>query len=278
MINIFYEYDLNGPGKVVRNLSMGLKLIDVKFSSNDTKSKYPNLILQDHKSLYTNKVKNSIIGPNVCTLPIDNQVVMKQEYNKIIVPSDWVKKKYMRWIPENKIEVWPVGIDTDYFHDTSNEEKNVDCLIYFKRRDKSDLNLVINFLLTKSLTYAIVEYGSYDEKIFKETISNSKFGFVINKSESQGIAIQEMMSSNLPLLVWDIEYWSDRGDEYKVPSTSIPYWDETCGVSFKNIEDLENKFNFFMENLNNFKPREYILQNLTLRGQAKKILNLFGLL
>ena len=262
---------------MINNLVDGLNENDMTCLKNPTilKDADYKLFLQNHVLLNTSHIENSIIGPNVCTLPTDNKVVMEQKYKKILVPSEWVKSLYLKWISEEKIEVWPVGVDTERFLDTKNEEKNIDCLIYFKRRNEEDLNFVTNFLQNLKCNFHVVKYGEYNEESFIKMIKKSKSACVIDNCESQGLAIQEMMSCNLPLFVWDVETWNDRGEENKVPATSVPYWSEKCGEIAFNKEEIENKFSDFINNLDRYNPREYILDNLTLKKQSKEIITIF---
>jgi hypothetical protein len=275
MINISYNYISNGPGKVVTNLILGLEKSGVEFKTNQ--SPLPEdklLILQETQLLYQNINNEKVIGPNICTLPIDNQYVMNQNYKKMIVPCEWVKQLYMRWLPEEKLFIWAAGIDTDLFYDMSQKDKDIDCLIYFKRRDESELKSVISLLTEHNQTFDIVRYGGYLEKDLIALLERSRYCIVVDKCESQGIAIQEIMSSNTPLLVWDTIVWDDRGDEFKIDATSVPYWDDICGVKVSNFEELKNKFLFFISDLKKYKPRDFILENLTLDKSAKKIIEI----
>ena len=80
------------------------------------------------------EISKVIIGPNICVLPIDTPLVLEQKYHKILTPCEWVYNKYRRWLPKNKLEVWPVGIDIKLFRDTREDKKDYDCLIYKKNR------------------------------------------------------------------------------------------------------------------------------------------------
>jgi hypothetical protein len=124
-------------------------------------------------------------------------------------------------------------------------------------------------------TFDIIEYGNYSEIDFISKVSKSKYVFMLDSCESQGIAIQEIMSMNVPMFVWDVEYWEDRGEEYKTKSSSIPYWDERCGAFETNKDNIENSFVYFLNKFGFFNPRSYILENLTLENQVKQILKQF---
>ena len=268
-IGIYFDYVERGPGKLISNLIKSFEENKIEYLLNDEGDK--NIILQSCNRL-NGDLSNCIIGPNICTLPIDNSIVINHDrYNKIIVPSEWVKNLYSRWLPLDKIEIWPVGIDTELFKDYS-LEKEYDFLIYYKRRDIQDLNFIINFLTERNFKFIIIKYGEYDETHFINSISKSRFGIVIDNCESQGIAVQEMMSCNLPLLVWDVKEWCDRGDKYKCDATSIPFWDKRCGEIFYSFDKFEMNLDKIING--NYSPREYILENLSISESYKKIIDL----
>lgn len=276
MIDILYSYNKNGPGKVISNLKKGLDLSGIPYNENPGDSKRGSKVisLQWNENVFKYNPENILIGPNVCTLPIDNHFVMSQNYRQIIVPSEWVKKLYCKWIPEEKILIWPVGIDTEYFNDKSNLNKELDCLIYYKRRNLENLNYVKKILKRFNQNFDIIEYGNYNEIDFIDKVSKSKYVFLLVNSESQGIAIQEMMSMNVPVFVWDVTHWTDRGEEFKVEASSVPYWDKRCGLYEINENSIPEKFNFFLQRLEFFNPRDYILENFSLKRKSLEIINI----
>ena len=54
----------------------------------------------------------------------------------------------------------------------------------------------------------------------------------------------------------------------KIPASSIPYWDSRCGEFFYDKNEFETRYNHFVKNLNKYKPREFILENLTMKKRA----------
>jgi hypothetical protein len=98
--------------------------------------------------------------------------------------------------------------------------------------------------------------------------------------ESQGIALQEAMSMNLPVFAWDQEKWLDPSrmawGETDTPASSVPYFDERCGATFRDLNSFREKFDRFWEKVTEKKyaPREYVLENLTLEKSAGRMLEI----
>ena len=284
MINLYYSeaywghtQTMNGPHKVVKNLLMSLDQEKIDYAINEEKYEH-NFLLQyndiAHEKHSKMELDTCIIGPQVWLFDTYGQFLIEHQdyYKKMIAPSQWVKDKFINKfnLPENKISVWPVGIET------FNNKRNItyDCLIYFKRRDQKELDAVKQFLDIKNLTYKMVEYGGYGEDGFKQLVNSAKFCFLINGTESQGIAVQEIMSMGVPIIAWDIKEWLDQGEAYRVPATSIPYWDERCGEVFFNIDELDVTFSKFYATLDEYDPKAFIKNNLSFECSVKTLLDI----
>ena len=94
----------------------------------------------------------------------------------------------------------PFAVDTEGFQ-PSPQPKTDDCLIYFKRRKLEDLEYVLQVVKQKNLHYSMIKYGSYTEEDFLNALHKAKFCIWIGCHESQGFAVQEALSCNVPLLV-----------------------------------------------------------------------------
>ena len=284
MINLYYSESywghtqtMNGPHKVVKNLLMSLDQEKIEYAINEEKYEH-NFLLQyndiAHEKHSKIELDTCIIGPQVWLFDTYGQFLIEHQdyYKKMIAPSQWVKDKFINKfnLPENKLSVWPVGIET------FNNERDItyDCLIYFKRREQKELDAVKQFLDSKNLTYKMVEYGRYGEDGFKDLVNQAKFCFLINGTESQGIAVQEIMSMGVPIIAWDIKEWLDQGEAYRVPATSIPYWDERCGEVFFNIDELDVTFSKFYATLDEYNPKAFIKDNLSFECSVKTLLDI----
>ena len=284
MINLYYSEaywghsaTMNGPHKVVDNLIKSLEQEKIDYAINEEKYEHNFLVQYDataHEKHSRIEQDTTIIGPQVWMFDGYGQFLIENQnyYKKIIAPSEWVKNKFITKfnLPKDKLAVWPVGIEE--FNNI--REVNYDCLIYFKRRDQSELDAVKKFLVSNGLSYRMVEYGTYGEDGFKQLVNSAKFCFLINGTESQGIAVQEIMSMGVPIIAWDIKEWLDQGEAYRVPATSIPYWDERCGEVFFNIDDLEVTFSKFYATLDQYDPKAFIKDNLSFKCSVKTLLDI----
>ena len=284
MINLYYSEaywghsaTMNGPHKVVDNLIKSLDQEKIEYAINEEKYEH-NFLLQyndiAHEKHSKMQLDTCIIGPQVWLFDGYGQFLIENQnyYKKIIAPSEWVKNKFITKfnLPEEKLAVWPVGIEE--FNNI--REPNYDCLIYFKRRDQNELDAVKKFLVNNGLSYRMVEYGTYGEDGFKQLVNSAKFCFLINGTESQGIAVQEIMSMGVPIIAWDIKEWLDQGEAYRVPATSIPYWDERCGEKFFTVDEMGETFNNFYARINDYNPKDYVKEKLSFESSVKTLLDI----
>lgn len=209
---------------------------------------------------------------------------------KFLVHSQWALEflKGANIYNERIFDLWPAGIDTDeWVCENTLGNKMTDVLIYNKihwdkqEREQDLVTPLRNYLSSKGFSYSEIRYGQYTTDEYKKILSHSKVMIFIAEHESQGLACQECMSCNVPVIAWDQGYFLDpirySYNRPVVPATSVPYFDERCGMKFKNFEEFEKLFPLFWDAVlsNQFSPREYILENLTLEKSAKKMLTFY---
>jgi hypothetical protein len=259
-----------GPGEVFKYIFLAFNELGVNYKLNEKCD--INWFMQRHKALDTEpltSLPNLFIGPNIVDIPPYCPALMDyNNYVTSIVPSPWVKELHNKWLPDDKVTVWNAGIDYNRWCENK-KPIEYEVMIYFKNRDRADLQSAISFLESKKIKYIIIEYGTFNQDQFFDTISKSKYGFLIDGTETQGIAIAEMMSCNLPLLVWDV-----KKTQALFSPTSVPYFDETCGEIFYNKDDMSIAYEKLIRG--SYQPREYILKNCNYISQAKKILKILG--
>ncbi len=181
----------------------------------------------------------------------------------------------------------PFAVEVDKFKPIACE-KEYDCFVYCKGRRDSDISLIKEYLNSKGLRFTILKYGSYKEEDYLNILQKSKFGIWIDAHESQGFALEEALSCNVPLLVWnctsmldeysngEIVYRSHIG-HHSLKATSIPYWDSRCGLVFYKEEECKHMLDKMIETHSTFKPREYILETLSPEVCMDRLLDFVGL-
>jgi glycosyltransferase involved in cell wall biosynthesis len=122
--------------------------------------------------------------------------------------------------------------------------------IYFKMRNPKELDALCHYLTQKGVEYVVFDYVKrYNESDYLTYMQQAKFGVILDASESQGFAIEEALSCNVPLLVWNARYISQGyGSRYAdIPCSSIPYWDERCGEYFYDLDELDRTYETFID-------------------------------
>ena len=279
-----------GPYKVILNALKGLDLINYPYVLNMNVHDYKRNWIHDSLKGFievTNSNIPAVIGPNLFTLPKDIPRFTPAYFNGIYIhPADWCVEIWKQLDYKNSLlHAWPVGIDTDDFGEQTNRSSE-HVMIYFKNRDLQSLEFVENLVKSMGLIPLVIKYGSYKEAEYKKVLSIASFGIWIGCSESQGIGLQEALSTNMPLIICDVNtLLASTQTQYKFPrsvekfkATSVPYFDESCGIILNDFSKLGNAIKELSANLVYFAPREFIKKNLSLEKQARELISFFDLL
>ncbi|RYY07497.1 MAG: glycosyltransferase family 1 protein, partial [Sphingobacteriaceae bacterium] len=254
------------PGGVMMialQLLKGLDKIGIKYRFNDFRFIKQNpqeiaCLIGKPQILNHHHWKNPILfGAGIFSHPIDQPDLFNKypTIQKILVPGNWMYNMFYPYFG-NKTSIWPAGIDTDYWTPTK-QNNTFDFLIYNKIMwDKSNrnqilLNPILDTLQAGNYNYQVINYGSYNHEILLQKVRESKAVIYLCEHETQGMACQQMMATNTPVLAWDKGvFWEDPAYyPHKIqyePVSSVPYWDNRCGLKFKNITEFTVRLNLFL--------------------------------
>ena len=273
-----------GPRKVAENLIKGLDELNYPYIINARLDACKRVWIHDDRKALEEvaKIKDVcvIAGPNLYVLP--KEIPSHVDISDIlyIQPSPWVIKFWQELgFDRSKIDAWPTGIDTNLFI-PSKDDKDI-VLLYFKNRDESELEYAKNQLSLLNIRFKIIKYGSYKEEEYLEELKHTKYIIWIGSHESQGLALQEALSCNVPMIVWDAADFimkkspNSFSENNFYEATSAYYFDNRCGVIIKEKELLRDNLLMMEKEFSRFSPREYILENLTTKKQAQDFINLF---
>jgi hypothetical protein len=276
-----------GQTRMFLNLCAGLDRIGVSYRVNDYRYavRHPEEVACIiGKAFVLNKVewKNPILfGTAIYSHPLDDPHLFERHpVKKVLVPGPWMKAM-CEPIWGEALEAWPVGIDTEQWRPTDLARKMIDCLIYDKvmwnhtRYESTLIEPIRRTLRGLGRSFREIRYGYYREEDYHRALSECRAMVFLCEHETQGIAYQQALSCDVPILAWDRGgYWQDPAYyPHKVrfePVTSVPYWDERCGMKFSDLEEFSVEWGCFWSGVRHqsFSPRAYILENLTLEKCA----------
>jgi len=169
-------------------------------------------------------------------------------------------------------------VDTDLFRPSEGAEGGVlkeNVVVYFKRRKPGELQYIENVLRFYRIPYKVFVYGSYSEAEYMDYLKGAKYGIWLDAHESQGFALEEALSMNVPLLVWNVRVMSQEyGSSYPdVPATTIPYWDESCGEVVYDWWDFTDVYSRFLSKLDSYRPRDFVIKELSIEVCEKRFLD-----
>lgn len=227
-----------------------------------------------------------IFGPHFSVFPDPRitQINAKVHNNAVYIqPSEWARSAWTslgveQFIP---LKTFWFPVDTNMFEPKPHIERNGPVVVYYKRRKPEELKLVISELHKQNIKYKIFSYTKgYKENEYLQALQKAPYGIWIDAHESQGFATLEALACDVPLLVWNVQNMNQEegANHPSVPATSVPYWNEKCGEVFHQTEEFVNKLNILQQNIHLFKPRDYILNYLSVHEIAKRFNNIYNTL
>ncbi|MEP6611846.1 MAG: glycosyltransferase [Mucilaginibacter sp.] len=293
--NLVKTKKMSGLDKVMVNLCKGFDKLNVNYTVNPPYSKIkpgePVITLGVGKyALKGYSLVNPVIaGIGLMTHPSEWPTLL-QEYPvvKYLQHSPWTRDIYVPYFGKDVCELWPSGVDTDRWGPGAKSEKNTDFLVYakflFDKEKNNDLlkSPILNKLDELGYSYKEIIYGQYTEMDYQSLLRQCRAMIFLCEHESQGFACCEAMAMDVPIFAWDQGRWLDinwlKVNDPATPATSVPFFDERCGMKFKDVDAFGKTIVLFFDKLksNDFTPRDYILQHLTLEKSAERMLEIIN--
>ncbi len=248
------------------------------------------------------KIKTLTAGPNIVVFPFEhNALLADSNIDKYFVPSEWVGRLYAEMEPclEGKTVSWPAGVDTEAFRPDSGTVKDNTVIVYHKCESDQFRYKVCYELKRRGFSPVVFKYGGcpaawyeangtkpeperYDMEDFRRALNRACFAVVISDAESQGIALAEMWSMDVPTICFEPNYfmweWEGRFIERAGDISSCPYLSEATGMRFSSFEELGRILDTISANKKRFSPREWVLKNMSDEACARKFLQLLNMI
>lgn len=210
------------------------------------------------------RIKRLTAGPNIVVSASDkNGLIASQEIDFCITPSEWVKTLYVMERPslKERIGCCPSGVDADCWKIEKSNSNSLRLAFYKKSPDPILYQECLQIAKANQAHVTEIHYGSYSLDELKSALSEVDFVIFFSKSESQGIALAEIWASDTPTIVWNLGHWQYEGKIYT--ASSAPYLTKDTGLFFKTRDDFKMLFEQHQLVKEKFKPREWVLNNMT---------------
>lgn len=222
----------------------------------------------------------AILGPAMHDHPALAPNLMKDpRYHRFIVTCDWMASLFEQSYPPQKVGRWYGGINLGDWPDTRYHPKDIDILLYDKIRwnhalyEERLLRPILDHCAKQKLRVHTIRYKHYDHKSYRQLLSRSRTMLFLCEHETQGMAYQEALASNVPILAWDQGWWLDpqrlNYTTEPIPACSVPYFSAECGETFSDIESFTPAFGRFWAHLDQYEPRQFVERELSLKGSAE---------
>lgn len=222
----------------------------------------------------------AVLGPGLYDHPKQAPYLLSsRNFRSFIVLCDWMRDMFAGGWNREQLYLWFGGIDLDDWTDTKQCVKDIDFLVYDKirwNRDRlvPDLREPILAELTRcGYSFEILRYGEYRYPTYKALLQRSRAMLFLCEHETQGMAYQEALASNVPVLAWDQGTWLDPNREQwegePVPASSVPYFSAACGERFRDAADFPATLSRFIERREAYTPRAWVEDHLSFAESAR---------
>jgi hypothetical protein len=196
-----------------------------------------------------------------------DSILQMPEIDLVIIPSEWTRDLY-RDAPalSAKSRVCTCGVDVEYWQPTGRPKEQT-AVVYWKSGDERFCEEVEGIVRQCGLQPRRVRSGHGQHQIFtqadyRDLLDGSTVAVFLSTFETQGIALAEAWSMNVPTVVWD-----PRGDaEWRgrrfTSGSSAPYLTPATGATFRGIDELQPVLERVLQSAGCFQPREWVLANM----------------
>ena len=217
-------------------------------------------------------VNPTVLGPGMFDHPALRPDLFRDErFRSYIVPCEWMRRMFEP-VYGDRVVTWYSPVDLTQWPDYSAEaeKKDIDFLVYDKihwdreRVVSTVLAPVLAELEARALRSEVLRYGSYNLAGYRSLLRRAKAMIFLGENETQGLAYQEAMATNTPILAWDNGHWLDpqrtRYTADPVAASSVPFFDPTCGETFPTPAAFPDALERFLERAarSEFSPRSFV--------------------
>lgn len=240
------------------------------------------VVLQDPRALRwalkekrRGRIKALAAGPLMVNLPNEaGEIFRDPAIDRRLFFSGWHRDLFMRLDPDamTGAEIWFAGVDPARWEPSITREEREGALLYVKTDEPGLEKGVTEALRSRRIRSRVVRYSQYAPDVFREELDRSAFAVFLSRSETQGLAMMEAWSMDVPTLHWNPGTMYYQGRTLSGAS-SCWYLTPETGMSFPALEDFSETLDRFTDFLarGEFSPRDTVLARFTQEASARRM-------
>jgi len=167
---------------------------------------------------------------------------------------------------EGRSMPWPAGVDPAFWSPTTARASRPRHLIIYKKAcHEGLLGQAVDTATAAGWSHQIIHYGSYTPDSFRQALRRSSLAIFLSWWESQGIALAEAWSCDVPTLAWH----SERGSRYQY---TAPYLSPATGNLYHDQAELA-QFLALPDPCPAANPRAWVASHMTDQASAALLLH-----
>ena len=227
-----------GHYALVRSVVEGLRAIKADFNFNPVSvgelarvvyAPANEALLQAAALKRRGAIEYLVAGPvNALFADECNGILQMPEIDLVVIPSEWTRNFY-RDVPAlaAKSRVCPCGVDTSYWQ-PADRGRDRAAVVYWKSGDERFCESVEAIVRQCGLEPRRVRSRHGEHRIFtpadyRALLDRAVIGVFLSTFETQGIALAEAWSMNVPTLVWDPKGEAEWLGRRFTSASSAPY-------------------------------------------------------
>ena len=208
-----------------------------------------------------------------------NGILQMPEIDLVIIPSEWTRNFY-RDVPslEARSRVCTCGVDAGYWQPTGRGRRQT-AVVYWKSGEEGFCEAAEAIVRQCGLEPIRVRSRHGEHRIFtqadyRDMLDRSVVAVFLSTFETQGIALAEAWSMNVPTVVWDPQSDAEWLGRRFTSASSAPYLTPATGLAFGDIGGLKPALDRALQSLGSFQPRDWVLEHMTDAVCSKRLYEL----
>lgn len=195
-------------------------------------------------------------------------ILQMPEIDLVIVASEWTLD-FFREAPAllRKARICPCGVDAERWKPRGTPKART-AVVYWKSGDERFCEEVEAGVRRCGLEPLRVRSGAGEHNLFtqdqlRDLLDRSVLAVFLSAFETQGIALAEAWSMNVPTIVWDPRGDAEWRGRHFTAGSSAPYLTPATGIAAREASGLEPAIRQALATLASFQPREWVLAHMT---------------